>query len=479
MDSHQRHLSRGFNWLGSATLLAKIIDFSTTLAVLLFLTKEQVGIAALVVSVGMVIEALDGFGTSQALVQAPSITRHQLDTLFWFIFTSALAIGALTWLAAPWIAKIYGIAGMASYFLAIAIKQPLVGAAVIPLAILNRNLQYERIAIVNLCATLGAAATRLGLAVSGAGAWALVIAYVASGAYTLIGAQLAHPFRPGLRFNMGAISSLLRFGLSATASNIFEQLFRNVDFLLVGWFYGTSSLAIYRVAFDVAMEPAMAVGILINRTALPVLARVAAVREHLAQSLRWSLGRIAALVFPLMVGLALAADPLTALLHDEQGHSYAAAALPLKLLAAAALMRVTSQLLYPLMMGSGRPGEAARLSGATLLLLSAGIFAAGLSFPAQSGIVAMSAVWLAVYPLLLVWAAFYLRREWNIRAAELAGAFTAPGLAIGSLVAIGLLANLLVADSDPRIKLGVVIVATALTYGGLFVYSRSRPVQTA
>ena len=42
-----------------------------------------------------------------------------------------------------------------AYFVAAAVKQPLVGAALIPLAMMNRDLQYERIAIVNVCATLG------------------------------------------------------------------------------------------------------------------------------------------------------------------------------------------------------------------------------------------------------------------------------------------------------------------------------------
>ena len=157
MDSHQRHLVRGFNWLGGATILSKVIDFSTILVVLLFLTKDQVGLASLIVSFGMVIEAVNGFGTSEALVQAPSISRHQLDTLFWFVVGAATLVAGLTLLAAPWIATLYGTAGMATYFVAIAIKQPVVGAAVIPLAILNRNLQYERIAVVNVCSPLAAA----------------------------------------------------------------------------------------------------------------------------------------------------------------------------------------------------------------------------------------------------------------------------------------------------------------------------------
>lgn len=474
MDSPEHHLTRGFNWLGSATIIAKVIDFSTTLVVLLFLTKDQVGVAALVISVGVVVEAFNGLGTSEAVVQAPTVSRPQLDTLFWFVIGGGVVMGALTLAVAPWIAKIYGVAGMASYFLVIAIKQPIVGAAVIPLAILNRNLQYERIAAINVSSTLAAALTRLGLAVLGTGAWALVAAYAASGFYTLLGALVAKPFRPGLRFRMPEISPLVHFGIRAATSNVFEQFFKNVDYLLVGWFYGTAPLAVYRVAFDVAMEPAMAAGTLLNRTALPVFAKVSAVREHLAQSLTWSIGRLANLVFPLMVGLILAADPLMALLHDEQGHSYAAAALPLKLLAGAALLRVTTQLLYPLMMATGRPGAAARLSATTLALLTVGILIAGLSFPAQTGIVAVSVVWLVVYPLLLGWGGRYIWRNWSVRATELARALIPPCLGVAGLVVLVEAARLVGISTNLKVQLGVVIAATALTYCGQYVYARHR-----
>src|SRR6201995_1257582 len=122
MDSHQQHLRRGFNWLGSAMIIAKITDFGTILLVLRLLTKEQVGTASLVVAFGTVIEALDGLGTSAALVQAPSLERSQLDSLFWLILGAALMVAVATLIAAPWIASLYGVAGMSAYFLAVAIK---------------------------------------------------------------------------------------------------------------------------------------------------------------------------------------------------------------------------------------------------------------------------------------------------------------------------------------------------------------------
>lgn len=478
-ESHYRHLARGFNWLGGATVVSKAIDFSTILVVLLYLSKAQVGVASLVISVGMVIEAFDGLGTSEAMIQARSVSRLQLDTLFWIILGVSATAAGLTLLVAPLVEKVYGVPGMAVYFIVIAAKQPLVGAAVIPLALLNRQLKYERIAAVGVLATLAAAVTRLGLAIGGAGAWALVGAFASSGLYILIGTLLFEPFRPRLRFQWSGIVPLMGFGLRATASNIFEQIFKNIGYLLVGEFYGAARLAVYRVAFDVAMEPALAVGTLVNRTAMPIFARVSQARDHLAQSLTWSLRRLVILVAPLTVGLILVAHPLMTLLHDGQGYSYVAAAFPLQLLAAAALLRVSLQLLMPLLLGTGRPGTVARLSAATLVLVGAGILTACLIFPAQTGIIAVSGVWLGVYPLLLIWGVFYLRRHWDIRAGDLGRAFIMPLIGVAGMTATAAAARHWAYGDNPKIRIGIVLAAMIVTYACLFLHAWKRSKRVA
>ena len=469
MEGHQQHLRRGFNWLGGATIVAKITDFVTILMVLRFLTKEQVGAGSLVVAFGAVIEALDGLGTSTALVQAPSLSRLQLDSLFWLILLAACVVAGGVLLAAPWIASLYGITGVAAYFLAIAIKQPLVGAAVIPLAMLQRGLQYERIALVNVGSTFAAALTRLGLAMAGAGAWAIVIAFAASGLFTLMGATLASPFRPQLRISLSAVSPLLRFGLRATMSGLCEQMINNVHHVLVGWFYGAAALAEFRVGFDLAMEPANAAGTLISRTALPVFAKVAAVREHLVQSLTWSLRRLLAVVAPLTAAIMLAADPITSMIHDEQHRSYASASLPLKLLAAAALLRVVTQLAYPLMFASGRPQLSVRFSVTTLLLLGAGMLLVGLTVPAANGLVAMSIVWLVVPPFLLLWQAHYLHRHWGVGIHDLIQASAAPIVAVAMLVLVVEAGRHLIGIGSPVLQVVVIAALALLTCLGLLL----------
>jgi O-antigen/teichoic acid export membrane protein len=215
------------------------------------------------------------------------------------------------------------------------------------------------------------------------------------------------------------------------------------------------------------MEPANAAGTLINRTALPVFAKVSAVREQLAESLTWSLRKLLAVVCPFAIAIVFAAGPITALIHDEQGRSYAAAALPLKLLAAAAVLRVVSQLAYPLVFGSGRPQMAVRLSATTLLLLGGGMLLVGFTVPAPSGIAAMSTVWLAVPPLLLVWQAHYLQRLWNIGAKDLVGALRGPIVAVAILASTIEVGRLLIGSGNPALQLGMIVTLSVLACVGL------------
>ena len=468
---HRRHLARGFNWLGAAAIVAKATDVAAILVVLLYLTQHQVGIGSLVVSFGMMIEAFDGLGTGDAIVQAREIGRRQLDGLFWYIMAIALAMAGLTLLAAPLVQGFYHAPGMAALFVAVAAKQPLVGAAVIPMALLNRELRYERIAVVNVAATFGAALTRLVVAVAGGGAWSLVAGSLAAGAFTLAGSLVARPFLPSLRFlaspQSGSIRPLVRFGLRSAGAHVADQVFKNIDFLLVGWFYGATPLALYRVVFDIAMEPAMAVGTLVNRTALPIFARVAAVPGELRAALLWSLRRLATLVVPFMTGVGFLALPLLSLLHDSQGHSYAAGAPALRVLAVAAVLRVAAQLFPPLLLATGRPGTAAWFSTATLCMLATGILAVGSAVPAPAGLVGIAGIWLALYLPLIAWGVRDLAGRWGIRAGELASPFRRPALAGAGVAAAGWALALLGPDAAVA-RIAGVLAAAALAYAWLF-----------
>ncbi len=74
----------------------------------------------------------------------------------------------------------------------------------------------------------------------------------------------------------------------------------------------------------------------------------------------------------------------------------------------------------------------------------------GFTVSGSSGIAAMSAVWLAVPPVLLVWQAHHLRRLWNIGARDLIGAVRGPIVAVALLAATLEVGGLLIGNGNPR-----------------------------
>lgn len=473
-SENRRHLARGFNWLGSATIIARVTDFVTIILVLTFLTKAQVGIASLVLAVAMVIEAFDGLGTGDALIQAESVSDQQRHSLFWFIMGLAVFVGLVAEAVSPLFGWIYGLSSMPLYFALVALKQPLVGGAVISIATLNRELRYEKIAVINVATTFGAALVRLAIAVMGGGSWALIGGYFCSGLFILCGALWASPYKPKLYFHFASIRPLLSFGWRSASANIFDQAFRNIDSLLVGWFYGAAILAAYRVAFSLAMEPATAVSALVNRTALPVFARVIKEPEQLRGALLWSMQRLVTLTAPCTIGLALMAVPLCSMLHDAQGKSYLIAALPLQILSVAALLRVMTQLVTPVLMSAGRPGTVATLSFTTLSILSVLIFIIGLTIRGPWGLIAVSIAWLAVYPALLAWVLRYLRMDWLVSTEAVLGKLALPALAVALMILFACLARALPYGDNNLVRVISVCILTALAYGGLIWHGKRK-----
>uniref|UniRef100_UPI00255739B9 oligosaccharide flippase family protein n=1 Tax=Klebsiella pneumoniae TaxID=573 RepID=UPI00255739B9 len=92
MTEAQQQLKRGLIWLGSAAAIGRLVDVASTITVLFFLTKEEVGVATIAWAIGMVLEAVGRLGLGVAILQADEVSRNQLDTAFWAMTLTTLLL---------------------------------------------------------------------------------------------------------------------------------------------------------------------------------------------------------------------------------------------------------------------------------------------------------------------------------------------------------------------------------------------------
>jgi O-antigen/teichoic acid export membrane protein len=286
----------------------------------------------------------------------------------------------------------------------------------------------------------------IALAATGWGVWAPVVGNTAHGLFQWIGASIAKPMRPKLVVTTPAFPTRVRFGLKAGIANATYELYRNVDYLIVGRLLGVGPLGIYRVAFDLAMAPVLAVVQVAQRTALPVFSRIADEREGLADAFMYTSRSLALLLVPIVALLYFAGGDL---LWWIGGDKWLSAAPALGLLAWAALPRALTHL-YPLLLyARGRPGLAAIEALFHLGFLVVVLSVALTMFGDQLGVIAACYAWLVAAPVMLGFDWWLVRRVVRLRVRGYLAALRDPLLGM-LLLGLGLWALSSIAPALPE-----------------------------
>lgn len=423
-------LKRGLIWFGSASLVMRLLDVVANLVTLVFVTRQQMGLAAIPWTAVVVIEAFNGLGVGTAIVQARELSRKQIDSLFWFASAFGVLLGLLLAAGSPLIAGFYGDARLYPLLLVSAFKFPFVGAALVPVQLLARDLKFRVSGAIQTAATGLSAITQIVLAALGFGAWALVIAWTARGLFLFVSVMLAAPIRPRLSFALADTKSALSFGVRACSSSALYHFYRNADYLLVGKFLGLETLGIYRVAFDLAMSPLEAIGQVVNKVAYPVFSRIGSEIEKLVDAFYRMSRHLLFLAGPVVLFLFFGSEHLIRAINPER---WLPAVPAVQILCWAALLRGLAQLFPQLYIASGKPGLAIYNELANCATLVGSIAIALWRFP-ELGIYGVCWAWLLSYPVMLTLQFRLARRSVPVRFAGYARTL-AP--LIGGLVAAG------------------------------------------
>lgn len=395
MRDHDSKVWRGFFWLGASGGALRLIDLAGSVVILYRLSAEQMGLASLAWTVAVIIESFNGLGVGVALVQAPELDEEELDSLFWFCVLVGLVLSAGIALASPAIAQAFGRGAYWPMLAVASTRLTFMSVALVPMQLLQRRLEFKSLALVQTLAAALAGISKVTLLFANAGAWALVLAHAAEGLFTLLVSYALFPFWPKARFSFEKTRRFLRFGARAAASSVLYQSYRNIDFVIVGRFFGVTALGAYRVAFDVAMVPAMAILDVVNRTAFPIYARIGLAHpDSLKRTFLTMTRRLALVSGPLAVLSVFFAPDI---LNLVSGSRWAAANPLIEVLCWAAFLRTLTQSIPQLFHAAGRPELAAYDSLLTLPCFVA--FGWGLVhwFGPLLGANAVSLAWIATY----------------------------------------------------------------------------------
>lgn len=321
-ESLETSVARGARWVTASTLITAAAVWATALVLAHLLDRHTFGLAALALLAVAVLQLFQDSGLHAALIQRRGDIRAAADAAFVYAPLTGLALGVLCFVLAPVAARFFHDDAVAGLVRGLSAMFILRGFAVTPTALIQRELRFDRLAVVTIGSALVSFSTAVTLAAAGAGAWAVVGAQIAAAGWAAVSATALAPYhaRPRRR-SLAELRTLLRYGRHIVAGNLVGFVNSNTDPVGVGRLYGPPDLGAYAIGFNTGSQAVTMMTGVANVLAFPAYAKVQDDLAHFRRAYLRSLRFLAVVSPPIAFGLAAVSSVAIPVLYGERWES--------------------------------------------------------------------------------------------------------------------------------------------------------------
>lgn len=364
------------------------------------LTPKDFGLVGMVTAFTGVLTLFRDFGLSSAAIQRPTVTQEQLSTLFWINLLVGGVLAVLSVALAPFIAAFYHEPRLIGITDVLALGFLFNAAGVQHSALLQREMRFTALAVINTIGLIIGTAIAIGGARAGSGYWALVIMTVTMPLVSTVGFWIATAWIPGAPRRRSGIRSMVHFGGAITLNGLVAYIATNCDKILLGRFWGVDALGMYGRAYQLVNIPTDNLNQAAGEVAFSALSRLQDDPQRLKNYFLKGYSLVLALTVPITVACALFANDITLVLL---GPKWIAGAPILRLLAPTILVFAIANPLFWLLSSLGLVKRSLKMSF-VIAPVMVGSYLIGLPYGPQGVALAYSTgMMLWILPLIM-WA---------------------------------------------------------------------------
>lgn len=386
----------GVRWVAISQVVTQVGSLAASVVMARLLTPAEFGQAAIAIILLplSILLSFAGFGT--ALVQSKEVNALVVRSAASLSILVGATETVLLFLIAPLLAKPLFGSETSDLIQLISPVFFLGGLAVVPRALLQRQLKFQRLSVIEMAGFCGGTVVGLGAAFAGAGARALVLGALATAAISRLAMVSSAPFmKPAWSAEQNR--KIIRFGIPASLTSLSFWARQNADYAVVGATLGSTATGLYWRAFQWGVGYQNSLSGVMTQVAFPVLSRSDGI-EHLL-ALRARMTRVTNVMILPMQALIVATAPV--LVPWLFGPRWTDAVMPTQLLAVAGMASCATVNHIQVMLAAGHPRPVMVLQ----LVSLAGVVAASLA-AAPLGVVGVCAAMAALF-VLMTFAVYY------------------------------------------------------------------------
>lgn len=294
------------------------ISFISNIVLARLLSPEDYGVMGLImVFIGIADVLVDG-GLGNALIQKKEVTQDDISTVFSSNLLISLLLFVVIYVSAPFIASYVEIGKFSLYLRIEAVILLLRALFVVHFSLLNKQMDFQKLAKISLTASFVSTAIAITMAVCGCGIWSLIVRNLAIDIVSLIFYYSVFKVKLIIHINKNSFSQLFGFGVFVAIANLVESLYTNILSFILGKKFSVKELGYYNQAYALEQIPVYSVTSILNQVFFPFLSKEQDDKAKMRADIERALMAMSFVIYPLMTFLICFAEPLIVLLYSDK-----------------------------------------------------------------------------------------------------------------------------------------------------------------
>ena len=294
------------------------IQFLVQVVLARLLAPEQFGAIAIVMVFINLAQVFVQSGFNTALIQKKDADEADFSSIFYLSLGVAGVLYFVIFVSAPYIADYYNDPILVPVLRVLSFILFTGAFNSIQIAYISRNLMFKKLFKSSLGATFISGILGIVTAYKGLGIWSLVIQQLSNQLSITIIMWYTVKWRPCLIFSLSKVKVLFSYSWKLLASSLLNVFYLDIRTLVVGKVYSSSVLGYYNRGQQFPKVIVSNIDGSIQSVMLPTLSAHQDNRGRVKEMMRRAIVSSSFLIFPMMIGLAVVAQPLVKIVLTDK-----------------------------------------------------------------------------------------------------------------------------------------------------------------
>ena len=307
----------GLMWTFSEIVLNQGLQFIIQIVLARLLLPKEFGLIGIVTVFVAIANAIVDSGFTNALIREENPTQKDYSTVFYFNLLVGIVLYVLLYLLSPIISDFFIQPQLTQLIRVLSIVLIVNAFSIVQRVVLNRNLNFKLLMIINIISSLISGGLAILLAFNGFGIWSLAIRIVALQVIQTVLLISFNRWIPTITFSVESFKRLFGFGWKLLVSSIIDTTYNNLYYMIIGKIYTPTDLGYYTNAQKLRDVAVTSISNSIQKVTYPVLSKIQNDENILRESYRKVTKSAVYINFPIMLGLAVVGNKIIPILFGS------------------------------------------------------------------------------------------------------------------------------------------------------------------